>query len=96
MKKIPSALAAIFAVSSFAAAPAAGAPKPNVLVLYIDDMGYGDPSCFGNAKVATPNIDRLAAGGLSLTNYYSNAPICSPSRVALATGQYPQRWRIHS
>ncbi|MCZ2156039.1 MAG: sulfatase-like hydrolase/transferase, partial [Bryobacterales bacterium] len=45
---------------------------------------------------STPNIDRLAAGGLSLTQYYSNAPICSPSRVALSTGQYPQRWRIHS
>lgn len=96
MKYLVSTLAALLAVLSIDAAPASEAQRPNVLVLFIDDMGYGDLSCFGNTKVATPNIDRLAAGGLRLTHFYSNAPICSPSRVALSTGQYPQRWRIHS
>lgn len=96
MKNLTSALAVSLAALPVSTASAAVEAQPNVLVLYIDDMGYGDPSCFGNAQVATPNIDRLAAGGLSLTNYYSNSPICSPSRVALVTGQYPQRWRIHS
>lgn len=96
MKNIAITLAIGLSAFPLAAASAVNATSPNVLVFYVDDMGYGDPSCFGNDKVATPNLDRLAAGGLSLTNYYSNAPICSPSRVALATGQYPQRWRIHS
>ena len=72
------------------------AARPNVLVIFIDDMGYGDPSCFGNELVDTPNLDRLAAGGRRFTNFYVNSPICSASRVALSTGQYQQRWRIQS
>jgi arylsulfatase A-like enzyme len=72
-------------------------PKhPNILLIFIDDMGYADPSCFGNPKVRTPNIDRLAQEGIRLTNFYSNSPICSPSRVAVMTGQYPAQWDIHS
>lgn len=70
--------------------------KPNVLIFFIDDMGYGDPSSFGNESVTTPNIDRLAAEGRRFTNFYVNSPICSASRVALGTGQYQQRWRIQS
>ena len=70
--------------------------KPNVLIFFIDDMGYGDPSSFGNELVTTPNIDRLAAEGRRFTNFYVNSPICSASRVALGTGQYQQRWRIQS
>ena len=75
---------------------ATAAEKPNVVVIYIDDMGYADPSCFGNPLIKTPNIDSIAEGGLKLTNYYSNSPICSASRTALATGQYQQRWRMHT
>lgn len=75
----------------------AGEPnRPNVVVLFIDDMGYADPSCFGNPSMTTPNIDRLAAEGIKLTNFYVNSPICSASRVALTTGRYQQRYRIHS
>ncbi len=70
--------------------------KPNVIIFYIDDMGYADIGCFGNQDVPTPNIDLLATQGMVCTQYYSNSPICSPSRVALLTGQYPQRHRIHS
>lgn len=69
---------------------------PNVVVIFIDDMGFADPSCFGNPAMKTPNIDRLAAEGTKFTNFYVNSPICSASRVALTTGQYPQRHRIHS
>lgn len=72
------------------------AEKPNVIVLFIDDMGYADPSCFGNPLVQTPHIDSLAADGIKLTNFYVNSPICSASRTALSTGQYQQRWRINS
>jgi uncharacterized sulfatase len=78
---------------SFCETPSA--TRPNVIVIFIDDMGYSDFSCFGG-KVETQNIDRLAAEGIKFTNFYVNSPICSPSRVALTTGQYPQRWRITS
>ena len=71
-------------------------PRPNVLFVFIDDMGYGDLSCFGNRRVRTPNIDRLADEGTRFTSFYVNSPICSPSRVAVTTGQYPARHRITS
>ena len=70
--------------------------KPNILVIFIDDLGFGDPSCFGNPLLQTPHIDKLAAEGIKLTNFYVNSPICSASRVALTTGQYQGQWRIHS
>lgn len=70
--------------------------KPNVVMVFIDDMGWGDFSCFGNTEAKTPNIDRIAAEGIRFEQFYVNSPICSPSRCALTTGQYPQRWRINS
>ena len=70
--------------------------KPNILFIFIDDMGFADPSCFGNPMMKTPNIDKLAEDGIKLTNFYVNSPICSASRVALTTGQYQGRWKIHS
>lgn len=70
--------------------------RPNIVVVFIDDMGWGDLSCFGNKAVTTENIDRLAAEGIRFEQFYVNSPICSPSRVAISTGQYPQRWRITS
>ncbi len=70
--------------------------KPNIVVIFIDDMGFADPSCFGNPLIKTPHIDKLAAEGIKLTNFYVNSPICSASRVALTTGQYQGRWKIHS
>lgn len=70
--------------------------KTNFIVVLIDDMGWSDLSCFGNQTVQTKNIDRLAREGIRFTNFYVNAPICSPSRTALTTGQYPHRWRISS
>ncbi|MDZ4851746.1 MAG: sulfatase-like hydrolase/transferase [Pirellulaceae bacterium] len=69
---------------------------PNIIMVFIDDMGWGDFSCFGNKDAQTPNIDRLAAEGIRFSQFYVNAPICSPSRCALTTGQYPHRWRITS
>ena len=59
-------------------------------------MGYNDLSCFGGTRVETTEIDRLAREGIRFTQFYVNAPICSPSRVALTTGQYPNRWKITS
>jgi arylsulfatase A-like enzyme len=70
--------------------------RPNIVVVFIDDMGWGDYSCFGNTEAQTPHVDRLAAEGIRFSQFYVNSPICSPSRCALTTGQYPQRWRITS
>lgn len=75
---------------------AVAAEKPNFVLVFIDDMGWGDFSCFGNDAVETQNIDRLAKEGVRFEQFYVNSPICSPSRVAISTGQYPQRWRITS
>lgn len=86
---------AVFTVALFASQVFA-TNHPNVLVLFIDDMGFADPSCFGNPLVETENIDRLAKEGLRLRNFYVNSPICSASRTALSTGQYQQRWGINS
>src|SRR4029079_936564 len=72
------------------------ASRPNILLVLIDDMGWGDFSCFGNKKVETTNIDRLASEGIRFEQFYVNSPICSPSRTAISTGQYPTRWQITS
>jgi uncharacterized sulfatase len=70
--------------------------KPNIILIFIDDMGWADFSSFGNTDVQTQNIDRLASQGISFEQFYVNSPICSPSRVAISTGTYPQRWNITS
>ncbi|MDN5216634.1 sulfatase-like hydrolase/transferase [Fulvivirgaceae bacterium BMA12] len=70
--------------------------KPNVILIFIDDMGWADLSCFGNVDAQTPNIDKLASEGICFEQFYVNSPICSPSRVAISTGTYPQRWNITS
>ena len=62
--------------------------KPNVLIIYTDDMGAGDVSFLNNGWVKTPNIDKLASGGLIVTNYYSSSPVSSPSRVDNRTVSY--------
>jgi arylsulfatase A-like enzyme len=73
--------------SSLAAAPA----KPNILVFYMDDMGWGQPGCYGGIMAATPHIDDLAARGVRFTDGYSSGCICSPGRVGLMTGRYQAR-----
>jgi len=89
-------LSLILLIVSPAIVAAAETTRPNVIVVFIDDMGWSDLSCFGGKGATTENIDRLAAEGIRFTQFYVNSPICSPSRVALSTGQHPQRWRITS
>src|SRR3954470_15739240 len=71
------------------------ARRPNVVVILADDMGYGDPSCYGG-ELATPNIDRLAHEGIRFQQCYVASPVCSPSRVGITTGQCPARHLIFS
>ena len=69
----------------------AAAPQPNVIIIYADDLGWGDLGCYGQKVFKTPNIDRLAEEGARLTNFTSCCPLCAPSRVGLQTGRYPFR-----
>jgi arylsulfatase A-like enzyme len=67
---------------------------PNVVMIYVDDMGYGDTGCYGNKLIRTPNIDKLAADGVRFTDFYVAQAVCSASRTALLTGCYPNRLGI--
>ena len=84
------ALATTTALGDKAAAQP-GARKPNIIVILCDDLGYGDIEPFGGTLIKTPNINRLAAEGTVLTDYYAPANLCTPSRAGLLTGRYPVR-----
>lgn len=73
------------------APPATASEPPNIVLIYVDDLGYGDLGCYGSEKNDTPHIDRLAAEGMRFTDYYSASSVCTPSRAALLTGSYPGR-----
>lgn len=89
---------AVFFASVLGLVAGVGAPaeKPNVVLVLMDDFGWGDPSCYGNKLVNTPHIDRLAREGIRFTQGYVAATICSPSRCGIITGNFPARWRITS
>lgn len=67
--------------------------KPNIIIIYMDDLGVGDVSAYGKGDLQTPNIDKLAMGGVRFTNGYATSATCTPSRFALLTGTYPWRKR---
>jgi len=73
------------------AAPALRPKKPNFVIIYADDLGYGDLACFGHPTIRTPHLDRMGAEGAKLTQFYSAASVCTPSRAALLTGRLPIR-----
>lgn len=68
--------------------------KPNIVLIFVDDMGYGDPGCYGGTKIPTPNIDSLARDGIRCANGYVTASVCGPSRLGLLSGSYQQRFGV--
>jgi arylsulfatase A len=86
-------LLAVFPVLATAAA-ADPAAKPNVILVVIDDMGWADLGCYGSKLHQTPQIDKLAAGGMRFTSAYAACPVCSPSRAAIMTGKWPARLHL--
>ncbi|VTS04628.1 arylsulfatase [Tuwongella immobilis] len=82
-------LVAIFGSGSVIAADKPAPRKPNIVFVIADDLGYGDLGCYGQKKIPTPNLDRLAAEGMRLTRHYSGNAVCAPSRCVLMTGKHP-------
>ena len=79
------------ALMAFPAIPHSDTPagsKPNIIFILADDLGYGELGCYGQTKIRTPRIDRLAAEGLRFSQHYSGSPVCAPSRCTLLTGKH--------
>lgn len=88
----PSWLAASILATCLSAV--AAAPRPNIVFILADDLGYGDLGCYGQTKIRTPAVDRLAAEGMRFTQFYSGASVCAPSRCVLMTGRHGGRSRV--
>ncbi|MCA9171243.1 MAG: sulfatase-like hydrolase/transferase, partial [Planctomycetales bacterium] len=78
-------------IGAWSSMSADAATRPNIVLIYADDLGYGDAGCYGATGIETPNIDRLAASGLKFTDGHAPAATCTPSRYALLTGEYAFR-----
>lgn len=87
-------LACLIALPTLATSQEPAKRKPNIIVVYADDLGYGDLGCFGNKKIKTPNLDKMAKQGIRFTSFYVAQAVCSASRAALMTGKYSNRTGI--
>src|SRR5215475_14442193 len=72
----------------------AAEPRPNIVFILADDLGYGDLGCYGQEKIRTPNLDRLAKDGMQFTHCYAGSTVCAPSRCALMTGLHTGHCRV--
>ncbi len=87
----PAVLLVVVAAALFAGCRPGPPPAPNIVLIYADDLGYGDLGTYGHPTIRTPHLDALAREGVKLTGFYSAAPVCTPARAALLTGRYPIR-----
>jgi arylsulfatase len=78
----------MFVLSVASTRALAAAPRPNMIFILADDLGYGDLGCYGQTKIRTPNLDRMAAEGMRFTNFYAGCAVCAPSRCTLMTGKH--------
>lgn len=93
--RLPLLAAAVCLLGSSLASSADSPPRPNIIFILADDLGWGDLGCYGHPQIKTPNLDQLAREGTLFTQFYVCGSVCSPSRCAFFTGQYPARHRIH-
>jgi len=91
-------LACVCWIATLAAAHAQATPpaRPNVVLIITDDMGWADLGSYGATDVRTPNIDSLARDGVRMTDFYANAPVCTPTRAGLISGRYQQRYGLQA
>jgi arylsulfatase len=90
MTRLIKAFIYCFIALAFTACNAGENPKPNIVLILVDDMGYADIGCYGNPVIETPNLDKLAANGMRFSQFYNTAR-CSPTRASLLTGLYPHQ-----
>ncbi len=83
-----------FGFAAQGAAPGNSPLRPNIIFILADDLGYGDVGCYGQKKIKTPNLDKLAADGIRFTQCYAGTTVCAPSRSSLMTGQHTGHTRI--
>jgi arylsulfatase A len=83
------------ALTCLSAIEARAGDRPNIVVVLCDDLGYGDLECYGHPHIKTPNLNKMATEGIRFTDFYSTAPVCSPSRVGLMTGRSPNRAGVY-
>jgi len=88
VKTLGVAGAAVLPLRAFSRREAVSRRKPNIILFLADDLGYGELGCYGQTKIQTPNIDRLAGKGMRFTQHYSGSPVCAPSRCVLLTGKH--------
>src|SRR6187551_3755010 len=90
-QRFASRLSSLIFLLAASATVASAAERPNIVLILADDLGYGDIGCYGATKVKTPNLDRLAGEGRRFVDAHSASAVCTPSRYALLTGEYPFR-----
>ena len=95
MNRYIALLVILISLPSHAAEDSLSESRPNIVVFLCDDLGYGDLECYGHPHIKTPNINHLAETGIRFTDFYSAAPVCSPSRVGLLTGRSPNRAGVY-
>ena len=93
-RKLLFAVSSVVSLLTLAGTSLADEPRPNVVLIVIDDLGWADLGCYGSKFHKTPHLDRMAAEGMRFTQAYAACPVCSPTRAAIMTGRYPQRMGI--
>ncbi len=78
----------LLALATCSSPACAAAAKPNIVFILADDLGYGDLGCYGQTRIRTTNLDRMAAEGMRFTNFYAGCTVCAPSRCTLMTGKH--------
>jgi arylsulfatase A-like enzyme len=94
MNRLKAALLALLVALAAAHLQRAAEPRPNIVFILVDDMGYADIGCMGAKDIRTPSIDRIAAEGVRFTDFYANAPVCTPTRAGFVTGRWQQRFGL--